>query len=144
MYDFKQGDTVTFLLNRKECHGIIQKIGKKNASVWIEELYEERKIPIERLTYVAPVFLNTEQIQKLCRYEIKWSELIAGHPDYVDVCLEAPYTMTFEDMLAAARNIMNSGDDNETVREEWYCPLYHMLKNMKKDVARSAEAQTLR
>ena len=31
MYDFKQGDTVTFLLNRKECHGFIQKIGRKYA-----------------------------------------------------------------------------------------------------------------
>ena len=127
MYDFKQGDTVTFLLNRKECHGFIQKIGKNIASVWIEELNEARRIPIERLTYVAPVLLNTEQTQKLCRYEIKWSELIAGHPDYVDVCLEAPYMMTFEDMLAAARNIMASGDDNETVREEWYYPLYDLM-----------------
>ena len=127
MYDFKQGDTVTFLFNRKECHGFIQKIGKNIASVWIEELNEARRIPIERLTYVAPVLLNTEQTQKLCRYEIKWSELIAGHPDYVDVCLEAPYMMTFEDMLAAARNIMASGDDNETVREEWYYPLYDLM-----------------
>ena len=134
MYDFKQGDTVTFLLNRKECHGFIQKIGKKNASVWIEELYEERKIPIERLTNVAPILLNTEQIQKLCRYEIKWSELIAGHPDYVPVCLEKPYTMTFEDMLAAARSIMNSGDDNETVREEWYCPLYDLMFDSGEDI----------
>ena len=90
-------------------------------------MYEARRIPIERLTYVAPILLNTEQIQKLCRYEIKWSELRAGQPDYVDVCLDKPYTMTFEDMLAAARNIMSSGDDNDTVREEWYYPIYDLM-----------------
>ena len=67
------------------------------------------------------------KIIKLCRYEIKWSELRAGQPDYVDVCLDKPYTMTFEDMLAAARNIMSSGDDNDTVREEWYYPIYDLM-----------------
>lgn len=127
MYDFKEGDSVTFLFNRKECHGIIQKIGKKNASVWIEDLYETRTLSLDRLTYVPPIVLTETQVRQLCRYEIKWSVLRDGQPDFVAICLETPYTMTFEDMLAAARNIMASGDENETVREEWYYPLYDMM-----------------
>ena len=131
MYTFKVNDTVTFLFNRKECHGTIRKIGKKNAEVLIDalydELYEIKKIPLERLTYVPPVVLSNKQVRDLCRYNVKWSDLKEGYPNYAPVFLENPYTITFEDILDAVHNISVSGDDNDIVAEEWYYPLYEFM-----------------
>lgn len=127
MYGFKVNDTVTFSFKGKETYGIIQKIGKKNAKIWVEDLYEDKTIPIDRLTFVPPVILTQTQIRRLCRYEVKMSELRQGQPDEVPVILETPYTITFEDVLIAARNILDSGDDNDTVRDEWFYPLYEFM-----------------
>ena len=81
MYGFKVNDTVTFSFKGKETYGIIQKIGKKNAKIWVEDLYEDKTIPIDRLTFVPPVILTQTQIRRLCRYEVKMSELRQGQPD---------------------------------------------------------------
>ena len=87
MYGFKVNDTVTFSFKGKETYGIIQKIGKKNAKIWVEDLYEDKTIPIDRLTFVPPVILTQTQIRRLCRYEVKMSELRQGQPDEVPVIL---------------------------------------------------------
>ena len=110
MHKFKENDTVTFLFKKNECHGTIQKIGKKNAEVLIDELYETKTIPLEKLTYVPPVILTNKQVRDLCRYAVRWSALKEGYPDYAPVLLEKTYTITFEDILDAVHNIIVSGD----------------------------------
>lgn len=127
MHDFQVNDTVTFRFKGKEMHGIIKYIGKKNAKVWVADLYEEKTIPIERLTYVQPIVLTAAQVHQLCRYEVKWTELQQEQPDHVPVSLETPYTITFDDVLTAARNIIASGDDDDTIMDEWYYPLFDFM-----------------
>lgn len=65
-------------------------------------------------------------MHQLCRYKVKWSELLQEQPDYVSVFLEAPYTITFDDVLTATRNIITSGGD-DTILDEWYYPLYYFM-----------------
>ncbi|MBR0226667.1 MAG: sel1 repeat family protein [Thermoguttaceae bacterium] len=127
MHAFKVDDTVTFDFKGKERHGEILKVGKKNASVWIQELYDERTIPLDRLTIVAPIVLSEAQVRQFCRYEVKRSELIGGRPEYTPLTLEKPYVITFDDILAAVRNIQASGDDNTTVQKQWFNSLYNFM-----------------
>jgi len=134
MHKFKENDTVTFLFKKNECHGTIQKIGKKNAEVLIDELYETKTIPLEKLTYVPPVILTNKQVRDLCRYAVRWSALKEGYPDYAPVLLEKTYTITFEDILDAVHNIIVSGDDNNIIAEEWYYPLYEYMFEYKEAI----------
>ena len=134
MHEFKPDDVVTLRFKGQDCHGRIMKVGKKNAEVYINNIHEFKRVSLDRLTFVPPIMLTPEQTRQLCRYEVKWSEFQEGHPDFTDVYLESPYTMTFEDMLAAARNIIVSDDDNETVREEWYDILYYFLYEAEEGV----------
>ncbi|MCR5608704.1 MAG: hypothetical protein K6G26_06540 [Lachnospiraceae bacterium] len=66
------------------------------------------------------LYINSEQMKHLCRYEIKYSELLKNY-DYV--LLSESYVFTIDDMLAAIENIKESGDDIETLYEEWFEPL---------------------
>ena len=127
MHDLNIGDIVTFKFNRLDHHGIIRKIRKNTADVFIEDIYETKKLSLDKLTYVEPIILSEEQVRKLCRYESKWSELISGHPDYVPVYFEQPYTITLQDILIAIDNIKRSKDGKKTVKTEWYDNLYEYM-----------------
>ncbi|GEM_PF-4834905 len=50
MYEFKEGDTVTFVFNKKDCYGTIDKINTKTADVWIYDIDEPRTLSLSRLT----------------------------------------------------------------------------------------------
>lgn len=127
MYVFKEDDTVSFVFNRKEYHGTIEKINTKTADVWINDLCETKKLSLSRLNAVPPIILTNEQIRKLCRYEIKWSDIIKENAEYAPVLFEQPYTITFDDIITAVKNIHTSSDSNKTVRSEWYYLLYDFM-----------------
>ena len=127
MYEFKEGDSVTFLFKRKNRNGIILNINKKTADVYVSDFAEIKTIPLSKLTVVPPFILKKEQVRQLCRYEVKWSELIGSASENAPIILEKPYTITFDDILAATKNIHLSWDDNKTVRDQWYEPIYELM-----------------
>ncbi len=127
LHQIQVNDTVSFLFNRREMHGTVRRVGKKNAAVFVNGLFEMKTLPLTRLTYVPPFTVTMEEIRQLCRYEVNYSELTGGCPGHAPVILEEPYTITFGDVLAAMENIRASGEDNETIYNEWYSPLYYFM-----------------
>lgn len=131
MHELKINDTVLFTQKDRQYSGVISKIGKKNATVLIHETGEEKRIPIERIDYVPPVMLSTEEMRQLCRYEIKLSDLKKGHPDCANILFDEWYEITFEDLLAAMRNIKSSSNDSKTIIREWYSPIcWNLIEEM--------------
>ena len=84
----------------------------------------------DKLKYVAPIILTFEQIKKLCRYELRWSDIKRGYPDYTFVFFEkGKIPLTVEDIKTALKNIRVSEDDNWTIYVDWYDPLWDYLFN---------------
>lgn len=127
MNELKQFDTVEFEMNGKTCYGEIKSIKKKLAKVFVFGSPEVLTLRLSDLVYVPPVKLTEEQVARFCRYEVTLSELTKGCKDREDIVFDGHYTITFEDILTAMKNIRASGDDNETVYYEWFSPLCDVL-----------------
>ena len=124
MRELRNDDTVRFEGQGKVHFGLVKSVGKRSAIVYDINTYETRKIALSRLTYVPPVILDPQQLTKLCRYEINWSDLTGGAPDIVRVIFSEPFTLTLKDLYAGLQNIRNSNDDNSKLYSEWFEPIY--------------------
>ena len=130
MRELQQNDVVRFTVRKQVCYGDVIRVGKKTALVWDFAYNEERKLPLERLEYVPPVVLTQEQLRRLCRYEIGWSDLCGGDlPLFLRIETESgkPYTLTVDDVFAAMRRIRRNVPEHESLADEWYEPLRRLI-----------------
>ena len=93
MHTFKKYDGVTFDDNGRLNHGTIESIENSNATLYYYHLdfpycADHITLPLDKLKYVPPIILTFEQIRKLCRYELRWSDIKRGYPDYTFVFFE--------------------------------------------------------
>lgn len=132
MRELQQNDVVRFTVRKQVCYGDVIRVGKKTALVWDFAYNEERKLPLERLEYVPPVVLTQEQLRRLCRYEIGWSDLYGSDlMDFAEIRADQPYTITVDDVFAAMCNIRQRLSENGTVHDDWYNALCHLIYNTK-------------
>lgn len=124
MHQLNTDDTVRFEGQGKVHYGLVRNVGKRFAVVYDLSTSEEKKIALSRLTYIPPVILGPEQLGRLCRFEISWSELTCGAPDHANVAFTQPFAITLDDIKTGLQNIRRSLTDNNTLSEEWFEPIY--------------------
>ncbi|MBQ9395636.1 MAG: hypothetical protein IJU23_09010, partial [Proteobacteria bacterium] len=134
MNKLKLYDFVKFTYRGKEREGMIVNLKQKTAVVLIKKENKKRSFPLEQLEYVPPFVIEPDFIRKLCRYELKghgFKKLILGKDNII---YEPCYTLTFEDLLIAFQNIRQSGNSKDTVRKEWFEPVYDLFISKKNGV----------
>ncbi len=123
MNKFDLYDDVKFDYDGKEMVGFINGINRKTADVFIPEIDETKRIPLDKLVFLPPISLNAEQIHKLCRCEASLSGVcgdLSNHSHVINVTEE--YLITVDDVIAAMKNIKILND--LTVFDEWHDLVY--------------------
>ena len=135
MHTFKKYEGVTFDDSGRINHGTIESIENGRATLYYYHLdfpwnADHITLPLDKLEFVPPIILTFEQIRKLCRYELRWSDIKRGYPDYTFVFFEkGKFPLTVEDIKTALQNIRVSRDDNQTIYDDWYYPLQDYIFN---------------
>ena len=127
MRKLKQWDDVSYQIKGKKCQGIIREINGKTAEVYEYITSKIRELPLSGLTYVPPLYISDEQLKKLCRFEIGWSDIKDEEHSLFHYESDDTYCFTLDDMLDALKKIALSDMDNETIFREWYAPTSQFL-----------------
>ena len=115
MRKLKQWDDVSYQIKGKKCQGIIREINGKTAEVYENNKKKIRNLPLSGLTYVPPLYIIDEQLKKLCRFEIGWSDIKDEEHSLFHYESDDTYCFTLDDMLDALKKIASSDMDNETI-----------------------------
>lgn len=129
MRRLKTWDDVSYKFKGKKHHGLIREINNDTAEVYEYVTNKIKLLPLSRLTYVPPIYITAEQLQKLCRFEIGWSDIFDEDHRFVRYEADDSYTFTLDDMLAALKKISSSDMDNETILSQWYNPVWNDFCN---------------
>lgn len=72
--------------------------------------------------------ISMENLEKFCRYEVSWNEIIGSEAAHCTLTCADPYEIKITDILTAMDRIKNENIPKEQACSEWYDPLCQIFR----------------